>query len=201
MKRITALMLIAAALLLLFGCSGANGPVRSSSGDAEPSAPLSSSESPSGEPQIPEDFLREALAAYGFFEMSILESYIDFPAPNGEKAYLAEDEKFRRYNDFYGYVRGMFSQQITDELFARGIYINVDGNNYVREMPRSYGNIVLDVEMDDVGELTPDGKLVYTVTVTFGKPVTLEPDRTETLEFIAEPEGGRYVFTQFPYFY
>ena len=175
--------------------------MRSSSADAEPSSPLSSSEPPSGEPRIPEDFLREALATYGFFEMSILESFIDFPSPNGEKAYLAEDEKFRRYDDFYGYVRGMFSRQITDELFARGIYINIDGDNYVREMPRSYGNIVLDVEMDEVGKLTPDGKLVYAVTVTFGKPVTLEPDRTETLEFIAEPEGGRYVFTQFPYFY
>ena len=200
MKRITALLLTAALLLMLFGC-GANEPLRSSSGNAEPSSPLSSSEPPSGEPRIPEDFLREALATYGFFEMSILESFIDFPSPNGEKAYLAEDEKFRRYDDFYGYVRGMFSRQITDELFARGIYINIDGDNYVREMPRSYGNIVLDVEMDEVGELTPDGKLVYTVTVTFGKPVTLEPDRTETLEFIAEPEGGRYVFTQFPYFY
>lgn len=200
MKRITALLLTAALFLMLFGC-GANRPMRSSSADAEQSAPLSSSEPPSGEPRIPEDFLREALATYGFFEMSILESFIDFPAPNGEKAYLAEDEKFRRYDDFYGYVRGMFSRQITDELFARGIYINIDGDNYVREMPRSYGNIVLDVEMDEVGELTPDGKLVYTVTVTFGKPVTLEPDRTETLEFIAEPEGGRYVFTQFPYFY
>ena len=200
MKRITALLLTAALFLMLFGC-GANGSMRSSSADAEPSSPLSSSEPPSGEPRIPEDFLREALATYGFFEMSILESYIDFPAPNGEKAYLAEDEKFRRYDDFYGYVRGMFSRQITDELFARGIYINIDGDNYVREMPRSYGNIVLDVEMDEVGELTPDGKLVYAVTVTFGKPVTLEPDRTETLEFIAEPEGGRYVFTQFPYFY
>lgn len=200
MKRIMALLLTAALLLMLFGC-GANEPLRSSSADAEQSAPLSSSEPPSGEPRIPEDFLREALATYGFFEMSILESFIDFPAPNGEKAYLAEDEKFRRYDDFYGYVRGMFSRQITDELFARGIYINIDGDNYVREMPRSYGNIVLDVEMDEVGELTPDGKLVYTVTVTFGKPVTLEPDRTETLEFIAEPEGGRYVFTQFPYFY
>ena len=200
MKRITALLLTAALFLMLFGC-GANGSMRSSSADAEQSAPLSSSEPPSGEPRIPEDFLREALATYGFFEMSILESFIDFPAPNGEKAYLAEDEKFRRYDDFYGYVRGMFSRQITDELFARGIYINIDGDNYVREMPRSYGNIVLDVEMDEVGKLTPDGKLVYTVTVTFGKPVTLEPDRTETLEFIAEPEGGRYVFTQFPYFY
>lgn len=200
MKRITALLLTAALFLMLFGC-GANGSMRSSSADAEPSSPLSSSEPPSGEPRIPEDFLREALATYGFFEMSILESFIDFPAPNGEKAYLAEDEKFRRYDDFYGYVRGMFSRQITDELFARGIYINIDGDNYVREMPRSYGNIVLDVEMDEVGKLTPDGKLVYAVTVTFGKPVTLEPDRTETLEFIAEPEGGRYVFTQFPYFY
>lgn len=200
MKRITALLLTAALFLMLFGC-GVDVPLRSPSADAEQSAPLSSSEPPSGEPRIPEDFLREALATYGFFEMSILESYIDFPAPNGEKAYLAEDEKFRRYDDFYGYVRGMFSRQITDELFARGIYINIDGDNYVRERPRSYGNIVLDVEMDEVGKLTPDGKLVYAVTVTFGKPVTLEPDRTETLEFIAEPEGGRYVFTQFPYFY
>ena len=150
-------------------------------------------------PEVPEDFLHKAIEAYSWFEMCLLDPIDNIPAKTKKDTYLVEEEQFHLFSDFRDYLLGLFSPAIVNELLSRGYYIEEDGYTYVWGHPRSPDKAVVDV---DFGEGLINGrKLIYDVTVTFGDMTTLEPIDTQVFEFVAEPVNGRFVFTEFPYFY
>lgn len=202
-KRLLALLL--AALLISALCACGNAPEPASS------APESDSFAPYGVdpnytvdtvgelPEVPDDFLHRALEAYSWFDLALLDPLDNIPSKTRENAYLVEDEQFHYFADFRDYLLGFFSPAIVSELFARDCYFEENGYTYVRQFPRGSDKAVLNVDFSD-GAIT-GRKLIYTATVTFGDPQTLEPTETQVFEFVAEPVGGRFVFTEFPYFY
>ena len=150
-------------------------------------------------PEVPEDFLHKAIEAYSWFEICLLDPIDNIPAKTKADTYLVEEEQFHLFSDFRDYLLGLFSPAIVNELLSRGYYIEENGYTYVWGHPRSSDKAVIDV---DFGEGVITGrKLIYTVTVTFGDMQTLEPIDTQVFEFVAEPVNGRFVFTEFPYFY
>ena len=150
-------------------------------------------------PEVPEDFLGKAFETYAWFEIRPLDGIVNIRAKNTENAYLVEDYEFWEFSDFCDYLLGYFSPAIVDELLSRGYYIEEDGRTYTVHFPISYDKAVIDVNFSE-GEIV-GRKLIYTADVTFGDMQTLEPIASETFTFVAEPVGGRFVFTEFPYFY
>jgi hypothetical protein len=201
-KRLLALLL--AALLVSALCACGKTPEPASSAPESDSAPYGVDPDftvdTEGElPEVPDDFLHKALEAYSWFEIALLDPIDNIPAKTKADTYLVEDEQFHLFADFRDYLLGLFSPAIVSELFSRGYYIEEDGYTYVWGHPRSADKAVLDV---DFGEGVITGrKLIYNVTVTFGDMQTLEPIDTQIFEFVAEPVNGRFVFTEFPYFY
>lgn len=199
-----------AAVLLVFAALGGCGktPEHASSAPAS-SAPESEasyyvdpnySVDTEGElPEAPEGFLNSALEAYSWFEMALLDPLDNIPAKTKEDTYLVEDDRFHRFSDFCDYLLGFFSPAIVNELLSRGYYVEEEGLTYVWGHPRSADKAVVKVVFGE-GEIV-GRKLIYKVDVTFGDMTTLEPIRSETFEFVAEPVNGRFVFTEFPYFY
>ncbi|MBO4933548.1 MAG: hypothetical protein J5441_00010 [Clostridia bacterium] len=205
MRRLIALIAVLSLFAALCGCGKAAEPASS--------APASEPESNSGFwvdpsytvdaegelPEVPDGFLRKAMEAYSWFELNLLGWIYDVPAKHTENAYLVEDEQFRRYDDFRDYLLGIFSPAIVNELLSRGYYVEEDGYLYTRHFPRGADKAVIDTDFGE-GEIV-GRKLIYKVDVTFGDMQTLEPIRSETFTFVAEPVNGRFVFTEFPYFY
>ncbi len=210
MKNTRTLAVLLAAVLLVFaalgGCGKPAEPASSAPASSEPESSSSCCVDPSytvdteGElPEVPEGFFGKAMEAYSWFELNLLGWIYDVPAKHTENAYLVEDEEFRRYDDFRDYLLGIFSPAIVNELLSRGYYIEEDGYLYTRHFPRSADKAVIDTDFGE-GEIV-GRKLIYKVDVTFGDMQTLEPIRSETFTFVAEPVNGRFVFTEFPYFY
>lgn len=204
-RRLLALLAALALISALCGCGKEPGPA-SSAPASEPESSSSCWVNPEytvdaeGElPEVPEEFLRKAMEAYSWFELNLLGWIVDIPAKHTENAYLVEEDEFRRYDDFRDYLLGLFSPEIVNELLSRGYYVVEDGYLYTRHFPRSADKAVINVDFSE-GEIV-GRKLIYTAEVTFGDMQTLEPIGFETYEFIAEPVGGRFVFTEFPYFY
>ena len=200
-KGILALLLAALLLSALSGCGktpeqASSAPESSSSYYVDPEYTVDTE----GElPEIPDDFLHKAIEAYSWFEMCLLDPIDNIPAKTKKDTYLVEEEQFHLFSDFRDYLLGLFSPAIVNELLSRGYYIEEDGYTYVWGHPRSPDKAVVDV---DFGEGLINGrKLIYDVTVTFGDMTTLEPIDTQVFEFVAEPVNGRFVFTEFPYFY
>ena len=191
------------AALLLSACGSAPAP-------ASPEAPESASPGyvvdpeyvvdTEGElPEVPQDFLTKAMDAYSWFEMNLLGKLDDMPSKTTLYAYLVEDPEFRSYQAFCEYLLELFSPKIVRELLDRGYYKEENGMTYVCIHHRGTDKAVIRADIDN-GRIE-GRKLIYTASVTFADPVTLEPTGDATFEFIAEPVGGRFVFTEFPYFY
>lgn len=208
-KKLLALLLAALFVSALCACGKTPEPESSGAPESSRGAPESSSDygvdpnytiDTEGElPEVPDDFLHKALEAYSWFEICLLDPIDNIPAKTKEDTYLVEEDQFHLFADFRDYLLGLFSPAIVNELLSRGYYIEENGYTYVWGHPRSPERAVINV---DFGEGVITGrKLIYTVTVTFGDMQTLEPTETQTFEFVAEPVGGRFVFTEFPYFY
>lgn len=205
-KRIFALLIAALLVSAFCACGKAAEPASSAPASSAPESGPDFWVDPSytvdaeGElPEVPEDFMRKAMEAYSWFELNLLGWIYDIPAEHTENAYLVENEEFRRYDDFRDYLLGIFSPAIVNELLSRGYYVVEDGYLYTRHFPRSADKAVVDTVFGE-GEIV-GRKLIYKVDVTFGDMQTLEPIRSETFTFVAEPVNGRFVFTEFPYFY
>ena len=204
-RRLLALLAALALISALCGCGKEPGPA-SSAPASEPESSSSCWVDPEytvdadGElPEVPEDFFDKAMETYAWFDIRPLDGLVDVPAKNTKNAYLVEDYMFWEFSDFCDYLLGYFSPAIVNELLSRGYYIEEDGRTYTVHFPISYDKAVINVDFSE-GEIV-GRKLIYTAEVTFGDMQTLEPIGFETYEFVAEPVGGRFVFTEFPYFY
>ncbi|MBR5941740.1 MAG: hypothetical protein IKZ81_00160 [Clostridia bacterium] len=208
-KKLLALLLAALFVSALCACGKTPEPESSGAPSSSQGAPESSSDygvdpnytvDTEGElPEVPDSFFHEAMDAYSWFEGAQIDPIDNIPSKTQEHAYLVEDEAYRRFSDFRDYLLTLFSPALVNELLSRDIYFDEEGYTYVRQFPYTVDKAVIKVDLDDgviVGR-----KLIYTAVVTFGDMQTLEPIDTQTFEFVAEPVGGRFVFTEFPYFY
>lgn len=191
-KLLVCLALVLALSFVLCGC-----------GDKPVTNPVSSSESDAGsidgeDVEIPEHFFSDALEAYSWFEMCTMPT-CEETAPGNDELRLVEDPVLQDYDAFVKYMQNLFSQDIVDRLFGYGVYENVEGKTYCMDMARGADITILEEENHPA--VKEDGKLVYVVNVSYGDPETEVVESTEEYRFVAEVIDGRYVFTEFPFFW
>ncbi len=144
-----------------------------------------------------EDIL-SAMEVYAWFVMCPLDVDQNVPSPEGD-TYLLLDETLSQVSLMQDRLDAYFSPDIVQALWAWGTYQNVNGWLYgtaPQDSPlaRPVDPDVADAEFE-LAEETKNRR-VYAVTV-----YRLSSDEPETLHFVSELLNGRWVFTEFPFFW
>ncbi len=185
MKKLTALLLV---LALLGVC-----PALAEAPAAPEAADL---------PEEPVDPVRQtildAMEVYSWFVMNPLE--VDTNAPAQEDGvYPVLDETLGSTEGMQARLDEYFSTEISQSLWAWGTYHDIDGWLFGRTLETSPLARPIDPDISDAFfELTEETekKRVYTVTVCY-----LSADEPVKLEFVSELVAGKWIFTEFPFFW
>ena len=151
-------------------------------------------------PEIsPRDEILSAMTVYSWFTIAPLDVNGDVPSPSGDK-YRVLDETLVSADAMRETLRAYFSDDIIEELWAWGSYDESDGLLYGYYPGESPYERPIDPDISEVEyalTLHTDDARIYTVTV-----YALSSDEPLLFEFIQEKaEDGRWVFTQFPFFW
>lgn len=146
-----------------------------------------------------QDEILSAMTVYSWFTIAPLDVNGDVPAPDGGK-YRVLDDELVSAETMQATMAAHFSDDLIDELWAWGSYETVDGQLYGYYPGESPYERPIDPDISEVEyalTLHTDEARIYTVTV-----YSLSSDEPLLFEFIQEKaEDGRWVFTQFPFFW
>lgn len=146
-----------------------------------------------------QDEILSAMTVYSWFTIAPLDVNGDVPAPDGGK-YRVLDDELVSAEAMQATLAAHFSDDVIEELWAWGSYETVDGLLYGYYPGESPYERPIDPDISEVEyalALHTDDARIYTVTV-----YTLSSDEPLLFEFIQEKtEDGRWVFTQFPFFW
>lgn len=198
-KRIPALFLMLAVLMLAAGCS-----VRE---EAQEQGELSASRTqeemrPLTEEEVLSAYDR-AVTIYGWFQLSTLPCGSEGLSVDGSVYYPVRSEGLETLEDLRIYLRSSFSQELAEQLLTTGgdvpLYRDIDGALYVRPVSRARDPLRGDVEL----RVEQTGDTSYTVNAA----VDLLDQDTETVtgveywSFPYQLVDERWVFTQFQLLY
>lgn len=193
-----ALILLTAAALLLTACAGSGNP--SSKGSSQ----QSSQSSPEAAPVTAEELIEPAMEAYTWCMVYSLPcDPNDAVSLDGWPAYRVTDPRFPDYDSLYRYLTGIFSQEMVDNtLLSGGNYVNVDGALYSHDGARG-SNIFVGGVTYAMGEETDTRREIIASVEYLVDPAaeTPEVEKVEEYTFVQEKIDGKWLFTQFPYFY
>ena len=146
-----------------------------------------------------QDEILSAMTVYSWFTIAPLDVNGDVPAPDGGK-YRVLDDELVSAETMQETLAAHFSDDIIEELWAWGSYETVNGQLYGYYPGESPYERPIDPDVSEVEyalALHTDDARIYTVTV-----YSLSSDEPLLFEFIQEKtEDGRWVFTQFPFFW
>lgn len=146
-----------------------------------------------------QDEILSAMTVYSWFTIAPLDVNGDVPAPDGGK-YRVLDDELVSAETMQATMAAHFSDDLIDELWAWGSYETVDGQLYGYYPGESPYERPIDPDISEVEyalTLHTDEARIYTVTV-----YSLSSDEPLLFEFIQEKTNdGRWVFTQFPFFW
>ena len=146
-----------------------------------------------------QDEILSAMTVYSWFTIAPLDVNGDVPAPDGGK-YRVLDDDLVSAETMQATLAAHFSDDVIEELWAWGSYETVDGLLYGYYPGESPYERPIDPDISEVEyalALHTDDARIYTVTV-----YSLSSDEPLLFEFIQEKtEDGRWVFTQFPFFW
>ena len=147
----------------------------------------------------PQDEILSAMAVYSWFTIAPLDVNGDVPSPDGSR-YRVLDDALVSAEAMQETLAAHFSDDIIKELWAWGAYETVDGLLYGYYPGESPYERPVDPNISEVEyalALHTDDARIYTVTV-----YALTADEPLLFEFIQEKtDDGRWVFTQFPFFW
>ncbi len=156
-------------------------------------------ESAASQDVTPRDEILAAMTVYSWFTIAPLDVNGDVPAPGGGK-YRVLDDVLVSAEAMQETLAAYFSDEIIEELWAWGSYETVNGQLYGYYPGESPYERPIDPDVSEVEyvlSLHTDDTRIYTVTVC-----SLSSDEPLLFEFIQEKtEDGRWVFTQFPFFW
>ena len=148
---------------------------------------------------VPRDEILSAMTVYSWFTIAPLDVNGDVPSPSGDK-YRVLDDELVSAEAMQKTLSAYFSDEIIEELWAWDSYETVDGLLYGYYPGESLYERPIDPDISEVEyalTLYTDEARIYTATV-----YTLSSDEPLLFEFIQEKtEDGRWVFTQFPFFW
>lgn len=146
-----------------------------------------------------QDVIVPAMEVYSWFTISPLDVNGDVPSADGGK-YRVLDDDLVSYENMLSVLQSYFSDELIEEIWAWGSYETASGQLYGYYPGESPLERAIDPDISEVSyelALETDTARIYTATV-----FCLSLDEPLVFEFIQEPtEDGRWVFTQFPFFW
>lgn len=192
--------------LLLAGCAAPPEPAPAAAPAPAPAAQVermsSSMVESSARPLLETEILdayERAQRVYGWFDLSPLPSSGETALLNGETYYRVDAEGIRNLNDLRAYLRGVFSQELTDRLLdgrtARIQYRDIMGSLYVSGSPRDLdaGKGQAQVETEQLEEDLYSVNVVVDLLAEDGESVVGLESWSFPYAFVED----RWVFTDF----
>ncbi len=140
-----------------------------------------------------------AMEVYSWFTISPLDVNGDVPSPEGGKYRVLDDELVSKAA-MQSLLHRYFSDELAQSLWTWDSYDAVDGLLYGYYPGESPLERDIDPDISEVSyelTLSTDTARIYTASV-----YCLSSEEPLLFEFIQEPtEDGRWVFTQFPFFW
>lgn len=119
------------------------------------------------------------------------------------------DERFSDFKELSSKVKEVFSNSIATRLLESGIYIDIDGELYVKSsLDAEYfitssnltASKIIDKEVYSVVSQDPE-KIAYRAEVIYTtEDGTLLEENALSYDFVYEKVNGKWVFTQFDYY-
>ncbi|GAA6514951.1 hypothetical protein LQE96_09225 [Phocea massiliensis] len=146
-------------------------------------------------PKTPEELVAPAMEAYGWFVTGGLHYQAEEVWVEGDSSpwHQVDDSRFPDYQSFYRYLTGIFPQEMVDgTLLAGGNYRELDGKLYTRGNIREKNRFIGGADYALVSETDSRREIMATAYFVKGAQEYL---------FVQEKVDGKWLFTQFPYFY
>ena len=149
------------------------------------------------EAQSPQEIITSAMEMYSWFTISPLDVDPELTGGDGSVCRVA-DELLCDYGTVMRLLDFTFSPEIVRSLMEYNTYQVIDGQLYGVGGGRGIDERISEVFYEETEKSAE--RIVYTVTVYY---VGVQEDEAacETYEFVREPVGGLWVFTQFPFFW
>lgn len=200
-RRIPALFLMLAALMLAAGCSAQENAAPEAQGELSASRTQEEMR-PLTEEEVLSAYDR-AVTIYGWFQLSTLPCGSEGLNVDGSVYYPVRSDGLETLEDLQIYLRSSFSQDLVEQLLQTGgsapLYRDIDGALYVRPVSRARNPQRGDVEL----RVEQTGDTCYTVNAA----VDLLDQDMETVtgveywSFPYQLVDERWVFTQFQLLY
>lgn len=147
--------------------------------------------------ETPKDVILSAMEIYSWFTISPLDVDPELAGGDGS-VYRVADEMLCSHDTMTRLLDFTFCPEIVQEMFSYGTYTVIDGMLYGQSGGRPIDPLISGVTYEETER--SEERVVYAVTVSYQTEggIVMEP---QVLEFVREPVGGLWVFTQFPFFW
>lgn len=143
--------------------------------------------------------IENASNVYGWFELFPLKLNHDYVVVyNNQNWYKVANEKYDTFYKLDDYLCTIFSRDIVNKLWTTKKYRVFNNNLYSLSSGRKKNSFIKNIKYKSRGRTKK--RILYQATVTYTSQAKIKNNK-QKFDFTYEKINGRWIFTEFSYFY